>query len=623
MKHLKIVLLEDCAFDVALIERELSKAGISFTAQVVCEKQAFENALKAFMPDVILCDHNMPKMNSIEAFQVFREHQKQANQLIPFILVTGEVSEEFAVQCIKGGIDDYILKDRLKRLPLSIANALEKCRLENERMQYLRQVVRNEAMMKVAEHLALLGSWEADLITGQHSWSDETFRMIGYEPGEIVPGFESFYDIVHPDDLERIKENYSRVIDGAPEGASDFRIIDKKGNLKYISGKIQVDRDEHNRPVRIAGFILDVTERKKAELALQKSEQEYKSLFEQNPEAVFSIDPQGRFTNVNERLVAMIGLSAAQLRNQHFRPFVHEDDLAGVLDHFAAALERKPQRFVARVVGKGGTIYTLDVANMPIVVNNEVVGVHGMASDITDKRELENLLDQAYRHARIGGWEVNLESRKVSWTAVIRKIMEVDGDMEFDLPATYLFFKEGKDRQSIIAAVENGISRGRPWDLVVRAVTARGNERWVRAMGEAEMKDGKCIRLRGTLQDVHQRKVAEETLSKTLLEKDDIMENMRDGFIALDRKWTITYWNNRAETVMGIPRADILGKNVWEFFEESKSLIFFTEACRAMEEGVPVHFEGLYPPLNVWLDVNIYPTDSGLAVYFKDFLPGN
>lgn len=619
MQHLKILLLEDSPFDVTLIERELTKAGVSFTSVVVCERPAFEEALVAFNPDVILCDHHMPRMNSIEAFQIFREYQNTVGRLIPFILVTGEVSEDFAVQCIKAGVDDYILKDRLKRLPISITNGLEKCRIESERLRYFRQVVRDEAMMKEAEQLAQLGSWQGDLISGEHTWSDETYRIIGYEPGEIAPGFESFYSIVHPGDVNVLKRAYTHALEsGLSERASEFRIIDKTGKLKYISGKIKIDRDENGHPIRISGFILDITDRKKTEIRLLKREQEYKSLLDQNPEAVFSLDITGRITNINDVVVRLVGLSAGEILNTDFRPLVHPDDRERVAHHFAGALDRKPQRFIARIIGAGGRIFTVDTTNMPIVVDNQVIGVHGVARDITEKKELEDLLDQAYRHARIGGWELNLRERKVSWTPVIREILEVSADADIDLDTAFLFYKEGNDRETVMRAVEKGIQHGASFDLIVRAVTARGNERWVRITGEGESSDGKCIRLRGTLQDVHERKVALETLNKTLHEKADILESIGDGFFAVDKEWTVTYWNNKAEMEMGISRADILGKNVWDVFGEGRSPAFYAHSKTAMEQQGPVHYQEFFPPSNSWFDVNVYPSDSGLSVYFKN-----
>ncbi|HEX8039221.1 MAG TPA: response regulator [Chryseosolibacter sp.] len=121
-------------------------------------KHEFQQALYEFRPDVILPDHSLPEFNSIGAMQIWKEYQTATNIMVPFILVTGSVSEEFAVQIIKAGADDYILKDRLRRLPASIRNALEKVRLENESRKFMSEGLSMSALMKGAEHLASFGT---------------------------------------------------------------------------------------------------------------------------------------------------------------------------------------------------------------------------------------------------------------------------------------------------------------------------------------------------------------------------------------------------------------------------------------------------------------------------------
>src|SRR5690349_19944751 len=150
---LKILILEDSPEDLDLVERELKRGGINFISNVVKKKEEYEKALNDFNPDIILSDHSLPQFNSIEAMQIWKDFQKQKNVMVPFILITGSVSEEFAVQSIKAGADDYILKDQLKRLPSSIKSALEKVKLERERMNYLSEILGQSALMKEAEHL--------------------------------------------------------------------------------------------------------------------------------------------------------------------------------------------------------------------------------------------------------------------------------------------------------------------------------------------------------------------------------------------------------------------------------------------------------------------------------------
>ncbi|HMF71703.1 MAG TPA: PAS domain S-box protein, partial [Flavitalea sp.] len=164
----------------------------------------------------------------------------------------------------------------------------------------------------------------------------------------------------------------------------------------------------------------------------------------------------------------------------------------------------------------------------------------------------------------------------------------------------------------------DAINSGKAWDLELQIITAKGNERWARVMGEAEMKNGRCVRLYGTLQDIHERKKAEETVRESYEEKISILESIGDAFFAVDRKGTVTYWNNIAENVMGMAREKILGKNLWEVYGDAVSLKFHTEYEKAMKGNVAVHFEEFYPPLNLWLEVSIYPSASGLSIYFRD-----
>lgn len=131
MKPLKILVLEDIQDDVGLIERELRKGGLVFETVRVDSKAEFIESLRNYQADVILSDHSLPQFNSFEALKLCR----RLGVSIPFILVTGSVSEEFAVTSLKEGADDYVLKSNLIRLPNAIINALKQKQLEKERQQ--------------------------------------------------------------------------------------------------------------------------------------------------------------------------------------------------------------------------------------------------------------------------------------------------------------------------------------------------------------------------------------------------------------------------------------------------------------------------------------------------------
>jgi signal transduction histidine kinase len=148
--YLKILCLEDTLEDVELITRALKKEGLTFLTHIVDSKDDFENALLQFQPEVILSDHALPQFNSLAALKMMKEKGLK----VPFILVTGTVSEEFAVSCLKQGADDYILKSNLMRLPSAIRNALQKKQTELKREnaeRTLRQ--QNEELVKVNHEL--------------------------------------------------------------------------------------------------------------------------------------------------------------------------------------------------------------------------------------------------------------------------------------------------------------------------------------------------------------------------------------------------------------------------------------------------------------------------------------
>ncbi|HEY4064871.1 MAG TPA: response regulator [Puia sp.] len=128
-RPLKILHLEDLSADAEMVDRVLRKAQFHFEKRLVLDRPDFIRELRDFQPDIILSDHSLPAFNSLEALRISREEGIP----VPFILITATVSEEYAVNVIKEGASDYILKDRLERLPNAVQNALDKYRMESER----------------------------------------------------------------------------------------------------------------------------------------------------------------------------------------------------------------------------------------------------------------------------------------------------------------------------------------------------------------------------------------------------------------------------------------------------------------------------------------------------------
>src|SRR6266404_834105 len=139
-RTLRVLFAEDCQADVDLCLLELRRAEIEVFADVVQTAKEFSQRIRAGAYDVVLSDYRMPAWSGPEAFECLKREAKE----IPFILVTGTLGEEAAVECIKMGVSDYILKDRLVRLPLAINRAIEDKLARQQKAQMEEELRRSE-----------------------------------------------------------------------------------------------------------------------------------------------------------------------------------------------------------------------------------------------------------------------------------------------------------------------------------------------------------------------------------------------------------------------------------------------------------------------------------------------
>lgn len=118
---IKILILEDNQSDAELLQRELKKSGLIFSSEIVQTREEFESALDSFRPDIILSDYSLPNFDGVTAFHI----KQKKHSDIPFIIVSGTIGEENAVELIKNGVTDYALKDKLFSLAPKITRALK------------------------------------------------------------------------------------------------------------------------------------------------------------------------------------------------------------------------------------------------------------------------------------------------------------------------------------------------------------------------------------------------------------------------------------------------------------------------------------------------------------------
>jgi PAS domain S-box-containing protein len=357
-------------------------------------------------------------------------------------------------------------------------------------------------------------------------------------------------------------------------------------------------------------FIKDITQRKKIDEQLGL-------LFDRAQDMIGIMGTDRYFKKVNPAMCHLLEYTEEELLAMPLDQMIHPDDLEASRQRTRQLLEGGEQTlyFENRFLSKSGQAIWL---SWTVNRGAEPGLLFCVGKNISDKKEMENLLLKANQLARIGSWEVDRVKGTAYWSPITREIYEVDDDFVPAADNWLSFYREGADRDYIGGKMAHTIQTGESCDAEVEMVTAKGNIRWVRAMTEAEFNDGVCVRVYGSFQDIDSRKKAELAATAALAERNDILESIADGFFAVDQQWLITYWNAAAEQMMSMPRAAMVGKNFWDIYGDARELDFYTYYLKAMTTGEVVHFEDYYPARKIWLGVSAYPSDQGLSVFFKD-----
>lgn len=263
-KPLKILIVEDRPADAELCLVELRRAGIPVTADVVVTREDFQVHLDHSNYDVILADHNLPGWDGMQALADVRN----MNQNIPFILVTGSLDEETAVEGIKRGVTDYVLKDRLPRLPFAIRRALKEKELEEERTRAADALRESERMLwtLMSNLPGMACRCRMDDRSTLEFASEGCLELTGYAPAALVHSeVKGYEDLIHPDDRPAIRTEVQEAVrEGRPYKLT-YRIITANGVHKWVWEQGRGVYGHDMRAPAREGFISDITDRKRVE----------------------------------------------------------------------------------------------------------------------------------------------------------------------------------------------------------------------------------------------------------------------------------------------------------------------------------------------------------------------
>ncbi len=191
--------------------------------------------------------------------------------------------------------------------------------------------------------------------------------------------------------------------------------------------------------------------------------------------------------------------------------------------------------------------------------NNNVDGIIIITENITQQKREQEILENTNKVAKVGGWEVDLESNTVFWSTITKEIHGVDDSFLPTVEVGLQFYKEGSHRNDMAKAVQSAIEYGLPFDIEVQIINAANQEIWVRSKGNAEHRNGKCIRLFGTFQDITKEKLLQDNLVKQEKRFRSTFENAVLGvaILSLDCKWMEV--NESFCTMVGYTSSELIG----------------------------------------------------------------
>ena len=596
-KHLSVLYVEHQQSDIDLTIHYFKKYAPHIHLKLVSTGEEAlnllpENSESICNFDVLLLDYRLPGLNAIEITKLIRLERKLS---IAIIIVTGQGDENIAVEALKIGADDYIIKHEnyLLRLPSVLTSAFRRKELERQK----RELKQSETKFRLLADYA--ADWEYWINPkGEYIYiSPACEQTSGYHPEAFQKNKELLFEITRADYREAIAEHFKQKIKELHKPI-EFPIKTVDGKEKWISHFCRPVYDEDNTYLGKRGVNRDITGRRKAEKELQESEEKFRVLYNNSPDMYVSVSPDDAgILLCNDTLLNKTGYARKEIIGSHVFKMYHDDCMDEVKKAFQQFVEtgiiQDKELILKRKDGS-----KIDVSLNVNAVKDEAGKIlYSISSwrDITDRKQVEQELRESEEFVKrlIASSNdcikvLDLEGNLLLMSAGGQKLLEID-DITLYLNKYWVDFWKGKDRDAAIKAISiarkgdvgkfSGFcetEKGTPkwWEIIITPINdAQGNLESLLAISR-DITDRKKVNeaLRESEERAHRQRAA---ITKLAIDKNLSGGNLSEGFRKLTKIVSAT---------LGVERVSI-----WILSEDETEL-----RCISMyEAGKKKHSDGL------------------------------